>query len=337
MLNIEQIEAACRQSEPVVLADRVATRIQLPLQATFYPLGFPVQVATNSQEVLDSAAQAWAAFGKLFNTEPIQLRVAVTRDGSSRRLPAPVCRVQQQLLSHVADRDNFAICDLAHGFCFLSLTEAAVEDSTYLRFYFLEAAALCQIAARYATPIHGACVELDGSGVLLCGDSGAGKSTLAYACARAGWTYITDDASYVINDRHDRMVVGNSNQARFRPSAADFFSELAGREITRRGEAGKPTIEFSTPPFSDIIRSHISQIEYIVFLNRRDVTRPGLHPFSREVARYFMQQPLLIMLEDLERQDAVIDRLLGAEVLELRYEDLEWAIERLTTLVTERR
>jgi hypothetical protein len=335
MLTIEEIEIACRQSDPVALADPVSRRAPLPLTATFYPLGFPVEIATNSRQVLDAATRNWGSFGKLFDTQPIQLRVAVTQGSSNDCPAAPVCRGQHNLLSHISDSENFAICDVAQGFCFLSVTQAAVEHEMYFRFYFLEAAALCQIATRYATPIHSACVALDGRGVLLCGDSGAGKSTLAYACAQAGWTYVTDDASYMINDRDDRMVVGNSNQARFRPSAAELFPELQGREVIRRGETGKPSIELSTPPFRNIVRSHTSNVAYVVFLNRRNIERPMLSPFSKEIARYFMQQPLFSMPEMLATQDVVIDRLLESQVLELRYRDLNWAIERLSRLVRE--
>jgi hypothetical protein len=337
MLSIEQIKAACSRSEPVLLGDPVSRCVDLPLHATFYPMGFPVEIATNSEDILDAAKQSWGRFKRLFDTQPIELRIGVTEGNSSECPPAPVCRVQRNLLSHIADSENFAICDIAEGFCTMSLTRAAVEHRSYLRFYFLEATVLCQITTRYTTPIHAACVELDGRGVLLCGDSGAGKSTLAYACAQAGWTYITDDASYVLNNREDRLAVGNCTQVRLRPSAVDFFPELNGREVTRRADVGKPSIELCTSPFHNIARSHTSHIEYVVFINRREVTHQEVVPFSREVARFFMQQPLFSMPKMLELQNTVIDRLLGTQVLELKYRDLDWAIGRLTSLVKDGR
>jgi hypothetical protein len=336
MLSIEQIEAACRNSDPVVLADPVSSRTPLPLQETFYPLGFPVEIATNSKEVLHAAAESWAAFGKMFDTQPIQVRIAVTKGRFRECPPVPVCRLHQNLFSYIADSENFGICDLEQGLCFLGLTEAAVEHPKYLRFYFLEAAALGQLSVRHATPVHAACVELEGSGVLLCGDSGAGKSTLAYACAQAGWTYITDDASYVINDRDDRLIAGDCNQARFRPSAAEFFPELDGKEVMQRAGRSKPSIELSTPPFRNIVRANTAHIDHVVFLNRREVREPMLRPFSREVARYFMQQPLIRMPEMLKVQDAAIERMLEAQLLELQYQELDWAIDRLSSLVRDR-
>ena len=334
MLSIEQIETACRRSEPVVLGDPVYRLVELPLQATFYPLGFPVEIVTNSEEILDAARNIWAGYERLFDTQPIQLRVVVNEGCSTACPPAPICRVQRNLLSHIADNENFAVCDMAQGLSFLTLTKAAVAHKTYLRFYFLEAAVLCQLSTRYTTPIHAACVSLNGDGILICGDSGAGKSTLAYACAQAGWTYITDDASFLINHRQDLMVAGNCNQARFRPSAVEFFSELENREIMQRGEAGKPSIELRTSPFQHIAKSHTANVKYVVFLNRREPGRQELMPFSKEVARYFMHQPLFSPPDLMEIQTEAIERLLTAEVLKLRYQDLDWGVERLTRLIT---
>jgi hypothetical protein len=337
MLSIEQIQTACSRSEPVTLGDPVSRLTELPLQATHYPFGFPVEIATNSEDILHAAENSWKGFYKLFDTQPIQLRIAITEGHSSTSPPAPLCMVQRNLLSNIADSENFAVCDIAQGFSFLSLTKAAVAHDTYLRYYFLEAAVLCHLATRYTTPIHSACVELNGSGILICGDSGAGKSTLAYACAQAGWTYITDDASYLINHREDRLVVGNCYQARFRPASAKFFPELAGHEVTQRAEDGKPSIELCTAPFEHIARSQTSHVEHIIFLNRRDPKCQELVPFSREVARHFMRQPLFSTPEMMEVQSAAIERLLARSVLELRYHDLAWGVERLTRLITEGR
>ncbi len=337
MLSIEQIQTACSRSEPVILGDPVSMLTELPLQATYYPFGFPVEIATNSEDILRTAENSWRGFHKLFDTQPIQLRIAIAERRSSACPPAPLCKVQRNLLSNIADSENFAVCDIAQGFSFLSLTKAAVAHDTYLRYYFLEAAVLCHLATRHTTPIHSACVELNGSGVLICGDSGAGKSTLSYACAQAGWTYITDDASFLINGREDRLVVGNCNQARFRPSSAKFFPELAGQEVTQRAEDGKPSIELCTAPLDHIARSHTSHVEHMIFLNRREPKRQELVPFSREVARYFIRQPLFSTPEMMEKQSASIERLLATNVLELRYHDLEWGVERLTRLIVEGR
>jgi hypothetical protein len=183
--------------------------------------------------------------------------------------------------------------------------------------------------------VHAACVALDGHGVLLCGDSGAGKSTLSYACARSGWTYVTDDSSFLLNSGTKRLVTGNCHQVRFRPSAAELFPEIRGLEITPRA-AGKPSIELPTGPMPYMNLSQNAKVDFIVFINRRPGP-PQLRPYRTDVARYFMRQALYGTPQSLATQYEAIDHLLTAEIFELRYSDLDWAIDRLKTLVREGR
>jgi hypothetical protein len=341
MLTLQQIQSACAHKEPVVLGDPVLARASMPLRDTFYPLGFPLEIETNSEAVLTAAAASWHGFEKLFDVAPHRLRVGVREDRGKKDHwecpPAPTCRVQQHLISNIADAENFAICDLTHGFGSIWLTDAAVAHKNYMRYCFLESAAMSLLATSHATPVHAACVELAGSGILLCGDSGAGKTSLSYACARAGWTYITDDASFLVNHRDDRLVVGNCNQARFRPSAAELFAELQGREVTQRALIGKPSIELKTTALRNITTSSTSHVNHVVFLNRRGGARQELVPFPVDVARYFMLQVLYSPRAALEIQTEMIDRLLSGGALELRYSDANWAIDRLARLAQEGR
>ncbi len=337
MLTIEQIKNACARDEPVVLGDPMLARLRLPFRDTFYPLGFPLEIETNSEDVLTAAAASWHGFAKLFDTPPIRLRVAV-REGRSSECPPPtVCRVQRHLISQVADAENFTACDLTKGFASIWVTTAAVEHKSYLRYFFLEAAAISLLCTSHTTVIHAACVERAGNGILLCGDSGAGKSSLAYACARAGWTYITDDASFLVNNRSDRLVVGNCNQARFRPSASELFPELTGKAVTQRMQAGKPSIELKTAAIRNIATSPTSHVNHVVFLNRRNGGCQELVPFPTEVARYSMQQVLISSGPMLDVQNRMIDSLLSTGALELRYSNINWAIDRLARLAEEGR
>src|SRR5579871_6352538 len=78
MMTIDEIRTACGRSEPVQLGDPVLAHFRMPLSDTFFPLGFPVLLETNSEEVLKCAAANWQGFVKLFDTPPVHLRVGVT-------------------------------------------------------------------------------------------------------------------------------------------------------------------------------------------------------------------------------------------------------------------
>ena len=72
-----------------------------------------------------------------------------------------------------------------------------------------------------------------------------------------------------------------------------------------------------------------------MFLNRNSEGPPGLVPYRKEVAQNFMRQILYGLPETRAAQFAAIDRLLTAEVFELRYRDLDWAVQRLESLARE--
>ncbi len=333
MVMIEELEIAAEATDER-LFDPYLYHAEMPFSAVYYPMGFPLKLVTNSQKVIRAAEESWGAFKPGFDIPTLRLNVGVLEDGSTECPVAPVFRAQQHLMVSTADPGNFCVDDLAKVYSFAWLSAATAAHSGYLRYHFLEPAALCHIANRYSAPIHGACVELNGRGVLLCGASGAGKSSLAFACARAGWTYITDDASFLVHGRNDRQVAGNCHMIRVRPNAAQLFPEVAGRPLTPRA-TGKPSIEIATSTLG-IPTANIAYVDYVVYLNRAEGNPEELIEFPKEAARRYMYQNLCGMEELRRTQVASVERLLSAEVLELRYRDLDWAVDRLERLVRER-
>ena len=259
MATIEEVELAWAKSLPLPTADVVYARMEFPLQARFSPLGFPLEISTNCSEILEAAAESWGAFNELFQTPLLKIQVGVLEQRSGECPPVTTCRVQQNLFSFIADGENYGISDMARGVSWVWLRKEAVSRRNYLRYFFLECAAITLIAPRFVTGVHSACVARNGIGVLLCGDSGAGKTTLAYACAKAGWTYTTDDGSYIVHGRDDLLVVGNSNQIRFRPAGKLIFPELDALEVMQREENSKPSIELNSSAIAGLRHSSVAK------------------------------------------------------------------------------
>jgi hypothetical protein len=314
--------------------DPYLQHVEMPFSAVFYPLGFPVRVTTNCREILEAAEESWGAFRQQLSIPPFAMTLGVMEDGATDCPPAPISRAQRNVVVRIADAANFYVIDLLRGLSFGWVNAATVSHRAYLRYHILEAAALCQIANRYAAPIHAACVAWAGRGILLCGDSGAGKSTLAFACARAGWTYVTDDASFLLHRESGRRIHGNCHMVRLRASAAELFEEVAGRPVTPR-LTGKPSIEIPMSAMAEIHIAPESDVEYVVFLNRGGSGVQELVPHSRDVMRSYVHKNLHGMEEIRSGQIASVERLLTAQVLELRYHDLNWAVGRLERLVRE--
>ena len=117
-----------------------------------------------------------------------------------------------------------------------------------MRWFYLEAMAYLLLTQRYVVSVHAACVAYDGAGILICGKSGSGKSTLSFACARAGFTYVSDDSTWFLTGSEDRVAIGKPHQLRFRHDVARHFPELAGY-IASAHPNGKLSIEVPTSLF----------------------------------------------------------------------------------------
>lgn len=317
----------------ITFEDPLLYDFPLPLRATYYFLGFPIELATNSPLVLAAAQESWGMFQRIYTEPALQIRIGVLR-GTSKELPVrPTSRGQRNLISQIADGENYALLDTRQGFAFAWLTQAAVEDRAYLRYHFIEGTAWNLLESLYLTSIHGACVERDGHGVLLCGDSGAGKSSLAYACARNGWKFLADDATCLIRNRAGRIVAGNPYQMRFRESVRTLFPELASQPSTLRA-TGEQAVELSTATRPEITTVSESSIDYIVFLNRVSALPEGLAPFSTERALQWLEQ-VVCFGEPQVRAAHLMDirRLLTAQIFEMRYSAMEPAIHMLEGMV----
>ena len=93
-------------------------------------------------------------------------------------------------------------------------------------------------AAMGLVPIHCACLESDGSGLLVAGVSGAGKSTLSVALSEAGFSYVSDDWTYISQTSDGIIAHGTSAPVKLLPDAAMHFQDLQGRslQISMNGE-----------------------------------------------------------------------------------------------------
>lgn len=314
--------------------DPLLASVELAERARVYPLGFPLWIRTNSRAVLRAACESWGAFSETFAEDQVVLEIGVSDDGPQILPPTPVFRSREHLLSIVSDSANFMICDLYEGFGYGWLTNATASRTDFLRYYFLDPAALVMIEQLHLAPIHGALVQSKGKGVLLCGKSFAGKSTLAYACARAGWTLISDDGTFLRRKSEDRFGIGNPYTLRFRDDARNLFPELRPR-LTATRPNGKESIEVPTRELPGIVTSTGCAIDHIVLLNRHAGGCAGLQPIAASDAAEQVANNAHYGLDTIRKQcNEAYQRLLTAPTWQLNYGPLDSAVARLNDLVT---
>ena len=305
--------------------------IDLPLVANCYPIGFPARFRTNSRDVVEAASESWGMYtAPEFATPPLDLRLVVQPEGELASTPA--FRSQAFHFAIVAGPDNFATFDTRSlsGFGFFSQKTAA--DHGVFRYHFLEAAVYFLLAQRYVVPMHAACVARDGKGTLLCGASGSGKSTLSFACARAGWTYVADDCTWLLPGRDDREAIGKSHLARFRDDAPGLFPELENYATGVR--KGKLSIEVPIADFPRIPTSRRCRVERLVLLDRRAGSTPAARKRpSREVVESLLNDMPSYEPEVNAMYARTLGRLAEVPAYHLRYESLDDALRLLSEML----
>lgn len=315
------------------LEDPVLSKFELGHRRLYYPLGFPLEVQTNSREVIDAAAETWGLFSPSFDIAPMRLALGVREVAEPEPWPAKSNILSREhLLAVIANADNFLICDFQRAYSFGWTTFALASDADTLRYRFLTPAAVMMASQLALANLHGALIARGDCGVLLCGESFAGKSTLAYACARAGWTYVSDDGTFLVRDRSDRYAIGNPHSIRFREDARELFPELADQlPITRPN--GKIGMELFTRDLPVAIAPGAT-IEHVVILDRHRSGTARLRRFPKDQMQAWCERFVNFGSNEVRNaQTQCHQRLLDASLWEMSYQNFDDAVRRLDQLV----
>jgi hypothetical protein len=316
-----------------VLEDPMLSNFEMGLRRLYYPLGFPLEVQTNSRQVIEAASEAWGLFSQSFDITPMRLALGVRKADLTEPLPAKSnFMAREHLMSIVINADNFVVCDFKAAFSFGWITPEVASDSSALRYRLLTPSAIMMAQHVALAALHSALVIRKDCGVLLCGDSFAGKSTLAYACARAGWTYVTDDGTFLVRNRADRYAVGNPHFIRFREDARQLFPELAKWLVVTRPN-GKIGMEVPTRDL-EIAIAPGANIEHVVFLDRNHAGPARLRRNPKDQLQAWCERFVSFGSDEVRAaQTRSHARLLDAHIWKMSYQNFDDAVRRLEQLV----
>ena len=319
-------------SQPTPVLDPLGYGVHLPYTTVLYPLGFRLDLVTNSQEVIQAAADDWASFPLLFHDRTLEVKVAVSNDDQAPCPTSLIWRAQGHLVALESDRHNFAVCDLEKGFSFCWIVPATARNHDFLGAFFLRTLVQLPLWQTHLTRVHAACVARNGQALLLCGASGAGKTCLAYACARRGWTLVTDEITSLVRNSKERTVLGNPRYMHFRDTATAVLPELNGR-LPSLNARGKMSFEVRTADLGTIDTAFESRAAAVVFLDRQAGAPARSTPVCAADAFYGLDSDLPLFPQPLyDAHRAALRSLVAGGAFELRYHDLDEAVRLLDPL-----
>lgn len=314
--------------DPMMYGEELSRVVRL------FPLGQAVEISTNSPRVEAASRALWSRYPHLFDEVPMHLRLAIKAGPAACPGEKVMARGQGHLVALVRDSENFATVDLRQGFGFGWLTSDVAECRESVVWGFLEPLVYLMVSARHFAQVHASCVALGGRGVILCGESGAGKTCLAYACARAGWQFVSGDAIQIVRSSGGNHIVGRPYSIRFRQTARELFGEL-GHRLARPSPHGKLDIEVDTAdlPIATALEARAS---CVVFLNRvRYCPTPSYSAVPFDEALAYLEQVVFYGDEVLRRgqKQCLAELLRNRRIVRLTYSDLSNAQEALRRLV----
>jgi hypothetical protein len=335
-------------TQPVGSAPQVPTRgaadlavgdVATPLCEWYVVAGAHCALSTNNGNILAAARKSFRQVTPPRPIPDLTMRLWVDAEATGH---APWPQAYFRGLAHLVyagfGSTNSLLLDLRRRHVIGRFSPAMAGDEQYwLRAIFPSAIGLMSEALG-VTALHCACVERDGSGLLLAGGSGSGKSTLALALARNGLALLSDDWTYFSRSQQRLNAWGIVSPVKLLPDAIDYFPEL-GSLSPQPSLNGELAYEIDPQGIFGVQRSLHCQPRRLVFLERQET--PG-HAFLRVTPQEAAAR-LEFDLEDLspelahvrQKQSEIIQDLTAGESWILRHgenpHDLAQVLTRFCT------
>ena len=204
----------------------------LPFRKRMHVLGGRFEFASNSRRLLRLAERAYAGLPRHRLSENVPRFHLELRLTSGERFAGlsepPAMRTQGGggLLCGIVDAANFAVVCPETRTGLVAVSRELLRFPYHARYELLEFAVFTLASrAQNLAPLHGGCVGLNGTGVLLIGESGAGKSTLALQCMLQGLDLLAEDAVFVAPTT--LLATGMANFLHLRSESLPFIDDAS--------------------------------------------------------------------------------------------------------------
>ena len=251
----------------------VINRCALPLHADFLIAGAHCSLATNSPAVL-SAMSRWrcadrAPSGRTFEMDVLlDSSLPCNRDLKTQ---THFRGLQYLVFATIGSHEVFTF-DLLRKRVVGAVSLASADDPSFWNSHWIPITIGVMGTTVGVTPLHSACLDHHGRGLLIAGPSGAGKSTLSVALTKCGFSLISDDWTYIAKEKNELLAHGLSAPVKLLPDAAQHFPELK-LQNPQMWFNGELAFEIDPAMICHASRKSASHPRWLMFLER--TSKPG--------------------------------------------------------------
>jgi hypothetical protein len=276
-------------------------RAVLPLCADLLVAGAHCALATNSDRLVNALSK-WTCDGVPRSHRTFDLEVLVDpelRHTTEFKTHTHFRGLHHLVFATIGSHEVFAF-DLVRRRITGAVSEATAQDRDFWVSHWLPITVGVMGTTIGVIPLHSACLDRNGRGLLLAGVSGAGKSTLSVALARCGFSLISDDWTYITREHYadcdatsngalNRLIAhGLSVPVKLLPDATNHFPELANR-TPQMWFNGELAFELRAEELTHTPVKTISQPEWLFFLERTSASGCEFHSVTTTAVREFFE------------------------------------------------
>jgi hypothetical protein len=262
-------------------------RQTLPFHTDFYVAGAHCHLSTNSAGILQSVSR-WRT-PHLADSRSFEMDIIVDSRLDTAVKRRAYFRGNGHLVFGFLSSDSFVTYDLLRKYVRAVLSTEAARDDSFWSALLIPITIGILGATVGVVPLHCACLERNGEGLLIAGDSGVGKSTLTAALTQRGFALIADDWTYFSKEQSTVVAHGLFSPIKLLPDAVQFFREL--RELTPAISLnGELAYEVDPTRFAGSTVKNISRPSRIFFLERTSSRGCDFVPRPSRSTREFFEQ-----------------------------------------------
>jgi hypothetical protein len=267
----------------------IVNRAALPLHADLLIAGAHCSFATNSAQILESVSR-WRCPGRPPSDRTFEMNVLLDSSLPSHRdvkTQTHFRGLHHLVFATIGPYELFTF-DLLRKQVVGAISLATATDAAFWNSHWLPITVGIMGATVGAIPIHSACLDRDGKGLLLAGVSGAGKSTLSAALTRCGFSLISDDWTYISKEADALIAHGISAPVKLLPDAIQYFPELSGR-TPKTWFNGELAFEVEQEAFCQNRAALRSNPQWLMFLERTSTPGCDFVRYSADDAQAFFE------------------------------------------------